>query len=84
MYGTKILQAVGSQSSQQLFSLEELRDMFGGVSCSMANSVVVAANGDWTANECQVTTFCTNTAWHVGFSSAISGPVRINYVAIRF
>ncbi len=80
-YGTRILQATSSQRSQQLFSFAELNDIFGVSNVDISNTVVLAGNGDWNANECQVTTFCTVSAWHVGFSETISGPVRINYLA---
>lgn len=83
MYGSKVLQAVSGQASQQIFSFAELNDLFGA-SCNMANTVVLVANEDWTANACQVTAFCTDTAWHVGFSKTITNSVRVNYLAIRF
>ena len=81
-FGTKILQADSSQGSQQLFSFAELNDIFGVANVDLGNTTVLAANGDWTANKCQITTFCTASAWHVGFSEIISGPVRVNYLAV--
>ena len=80
-YGTKILQASSSQRSQQLLNFAELNDIFGVSNVDISNTVVLAGNGDWNANECQVTTFCTASAWHVGFSETISGPIRVNYLA---
>lgn len=80
-YGTRILQASSSQRSQQLLNFAELNDIFGVSNVDISNTVVLAANGDWTANECQVTTFCTASAWHVGFSETISGPIQVNYLA---
>ena len=80
-YGTRILQASSSQRSQQLLNFAELNDIFGVSNVDISNTIVLAGNGDWNANECQVTTFCTASAWHVGFSATISGPIQINYLA---
>ena len=84
LLGTKVLTALSTQYSQQLFSFAELKDMFGVSSCSMANTACFVSNGDWTANECQVTAFIHTNGWHVGFTSNISGSVRINYLVIYF
>lgn len=84
LLGTKVLTALSSQYSQQLFSFAELKDMFGVSSCSMANTACFASNGDWSANKCQVTAFLHANGWHVGFNTNISGLVRVNYLVLYF
>ena len=84
LYGTKVITGISTQYSQQLFSFNELKDLFGVSSCNMANTACFVSNGDWNANNCQMTSFSIPNGWHVGFSTNISGLVRVNYLVLYF
>ena len=82
--GTKVITGISSQYSQQLIGFDELNDVFGVSNCGIGNTACFASNGDWVANECQVTSFAYTNGWHVIFSTNISGQVRISFLIIYF